>query len=817
MLHWIQQWGRNLQRFKLYTIINIAGLSLGISGVIAIYIYVTDELSYDDFHLRSESIFRINTVTKFDGSENRYFTTSAPLADAVRNDVASVEYVARLFERQASLQVTSSERHENGKKFREDHFFFGDPSVFDVLTFIFLKGDPKSALKDPSTLVISRSIAEKYFGSVEAAIGQDILFEGHRPLTISGIIENYPLQSHLQIELLAHFELYYLEEGQEIQAYLRTDWLYNPILTYVVLKTDINPPSVEDEINALKKKYADERVIKGVEFELQPLRDIHLHSNFTFSEQSSGIRYVYILISIGLLILCTACINFVNLSNVHSLKRAKEIGVRKALGARRKGLMWQFFRESSTIVMISFAFALIIVCAILPFLNDITDKHFTVSNLTAANLLGGLAIIFILTAFLAGLYPSFYATRFNPAAVLKGLQSHRYSEGFLLRKILLVFQFTVSVTLVVMGTIFYRQMEFVRGKSLGFQREHMLTIPLFSDTPNSILGGGVDGPLRSRMNVFENELQENSEVEGVTLSSNLPGSGAVNALVQTDKIKPDDNVFVAAIAVDYDFPETYKMQIVAGRNFSSTFGTDHLQAFIINEQAVKTLGWEDAREAIGQPIELLNKQGTVIGVIKDFHYQGLQQPLRPLILEVAPSKFTVFTLRLQAGQAFAESIEYIKKKWDKVFPERVFEYHFLDDRLELNYGSELRLVTLMEYFAGQAMVISALGLFGLAAYMNHLRAREVSIRKVLGANIRQVFYTLSKEFFKIAVTAFFIAVPLVFIFGDLWLNSFAYTIPFSPVPFVVGGLVVLFTVAITVGYETIKTARLNPIDNLRDE
>ena len=817
MAHWIQQWGRNLQRFKLYTIINIAALSLGISAVVAIYIYVTDELSYDDFHLKGESVFRINTVTKFDASENRYFTTSAPLAEAVRTDIASVEHVARLFERQASLQVASSESNENNKKFREDHFFYSDPSIFDVLTFTFLMGDPKSALRDPHCLVISRSIAEKYFGSVEAAMGHDILFEGHRPLKISGIIENYPLQSHLQIELLAHFELYYIEERHEIQAYLRTDWLYNPILTYVVLKAGVNPASVEDEINALKKKYADERVIKGVKFELQPLGDIHLHSNFTFSEQSSGIRYVYILISIGLLILCTACINFVNLSNVHSLKRAKEIGVRKALGARRRGLMWQFLGESSAIVMISFAFALVIVCVILPFLNNITGKHFTVGNLTTANLLGGLAIIFILTAFLAGLYPSFYATRFNPAVVLKGLQSHRYSEGFMLRKILLVFQFTVSVTLVIMGTIFYRQMDFVQRKSLGFQREHMLTIPLFSDTPNSILGGGVDGPLRSRMNVFENELLENSKIEAVSLSSSLPGSGAVNALVQTDKIKPDDNVFVAAIAVDYDFTETYKMQIVAGRNFSRSFGTDHLQAFIINEQAVNTLGWEDAREAIGQPIELLNKQGTVIGVVKDFHYQGLQHPLRPLILEVAAGKFTVFSLRLQAGHDFAESIQYIKKKWDKIFPEKVFEYHFLDDRLELNYGSEQRMVTLMEYFAGQAMVISALGLFGLAAYMNHLRAKEVSIRKVLGANIRQVFYTLSKEFFKIAGTAFLIAIPLVFVFGGLWLDSFAYKIPFSPAPFAFGGLIILFTVLITVGYETIKTARLNPIDKLRDE
>ena len=350
------------------------------------------------------------------------------------------------------------------------------------------------------------------------------------------------------------------------------------------------------------------------------------------------------------------------------------------------------------------------------------------------NLMIGLYILFVATAFLAGLYPSFYVTRFQPAVVLKGI--HKVTDtrrAFYCVRCLIVFQFTVSVTLVVMGIIFFQQMDFVKHKPLGFQRDHMLTIPLFSDTPNSILGGGVDGPLRSRMNTFENEVMENSAVESVSVSSALPGGGAVNALVQTEKIKPEDNVFIAATAVDYDFLETYKMELLAGRNFSKAFGTDHLQAFIINEQAVKTLGWDSPAAAIGQSIELLNKQGTVVGVVKDFHFQGLQQPLRPLILEVSAGKFTVFSLRLNAND-IPGSIEWIKTKWEKIFPEMVFEYHFLDDRLDLNYGREQRMVTLMKYFSLLAIFISALGLFGLAAYINHLREKEVSIRKVLGAH-----------------------------------------------------------------------------------
>ena len=815
--NWIQLWLRHLLRFKLYTFVNIAGLSLGICAVVAIYIYVLDELSYDRFHEKGDRIYRVNTVTHFDGNENSYFTTSAPLGEIAKSNIEGLDGVVRLFGRQASFQLIDSKRRPaTTDKFREEHFFLSDPSIFKIFSFVFIKGNPESALKDPTSLVINRDIAIKYFGSVENAMGSDILFEGHRTLTVSGVIENYPYQSHLAIKMLAHFDHYYSEERPEIQQYLRTDWLYNPVLTYVLLKPGKNPLLVEAELNALKDRHADERVIKGVTLTLQSLKDIHLHSDFSFAEEANNMRDVYILSSIGLLILLLACINFINLSNVHSLKRAKEIGVRKVLGAQKSSLTIQFLSESSALVLVSFIFAFTLLAIILPLINEITTKHFIIEDLFSMNLMIGLYILFVATAFLAGLYPSFYATRFQPAVVLKGIQGHRYTEGFLLRKSLIVFQFTVSVTLVVMGIIFLQQMDFVRHKPLGFQRDHMLTIPLFSDTPNSILGGGVDGPLRSRMNTFENEVMENSAVEAVSLSSALPGGGAVNALVQTEKIKPEDNVFIAATAVDYDFLETYKMELLAGRNFSKSFGTDHLQGFIINEQAVKTLGWDSPAAAIGQSIELLNKQGTVVGVVKDFHFQGLQQPLRPLILEVSAGKFTVFSLRLNAND-IPGSIHWIKTKWDKIFPEMVFEYHFLDDRLDLNYGREQRMVTLMKYFSLLAIFISALGLFGLAAYINHLREKEVSIRKVLGAHTSDVFYILSKDFLRMTGVAFLLAIPISYISVRQWLDTFSYKVSIGPIPFVIGGALMLITVLLTITYEIIKSVNLNPVEKLRNE
>jgi putative ABC transport system permease protein len=309
---------------------------------------------------------------------------------------------------------------------------------------------------------------------------------------------------------------------------------------------------------------------------------------------------------------------------------------------------------------------------------------------------------------------------------------------------------------------------------------------------------------------------ENSAVEAVSVSSALPGAGAVNALVQTETIKPEDNVFIAVTAVDYDFLQTYKMEVVHGRNFSKEFGTDHLQAFIVNEQAAKALGWKFPEEAVGQPIELLNKKGSVIGVVKDFHFQGLQQPLRPLILEVSAGKFTVFSLRLDAAN-IPGAIEWVKQKWDKIFPEMVFEYHFLDERLDLNYGREQRMMTLMKYFSALAIVISALGLFGLAAYINHLREKEVSIRKVLGAHPRQIFLVLSKDFIKMATVSILLAIPASYVLANQWLDSFSYKIGVSGLPYLIGGGLMLLTVLLTITWETMKSVNLNPVEKLRNE
>lgn len=808
---------RNFIKHKSFSLINITGLSLGICCVTAIFMYVVDDFSFDRFHSNSNRIYRVNSTTHFNGGESRYSTTSTPLAEAIRNDVPEVEQAARLFNRQATLQVLNNDSTTlSEKKYKEDHFYFADPEVLNILTFTFLKGNAATALANPNQLIINRKIANKYFGSIDNALGKLIQLEGMIPLVITAVIEDYPAQSHVQIEIISHFENYFNVEIPEIREYLKRDWLYSPVSTYTLLRADASFADVEVKIKALNNKYADERVKESVSYELQPLLDIHLFSDFTFEDGQGRIRYVYIFSAVAVLILLIACINFINLSTVHSLKRSREIGVRKVLGAAKESLASQFLAESVFYVMIATILGLLVLYLLLPTINTVAGKQLTIFSLFTPLAAGGLFMIFIATGLLAGLYPAFYITGFNPVIALKGLKNASSNKSLLIRRVLVVTQFSTSIILIVFSIIIYQQIKFMSEKSLGFQKDFMLTLPIFSDNPNSILGGGVDGSLRGRMNGFENQLLENSSIEAVTVSSVLPGSGSVRALIKTDKIKDEDNVFLPVVAVDYDFLDTYKIELLTGRNFSRDAGTDHLQAFIANEEAIKLLGWESPEKAIGQNIEALGKKATIIGVIKNYHFEGLQQPLRPLLLEVDVGKFTTFSLRL-SGNNINASIMKVKEIWDATFPERVFEYNFLDEQLKRNYETEQRFGSLISYFSWIAVLISALGIFGLAAYINHQKQKEASVRKVVGASTPQVFWALSKEFIRIVILSIAVACPIGYYISSMWLADFAYRIPVGWLPFAAAALGTGLVVFVTTFYQTLKTAFVNPVTALKEE
>jgi putative ABC transport system permease protein len=425
----IKIWFRSLIRYKLYTFINIAGLSLGICAVVAIFVYITDELSYDQFQANAGRIYRINVTNQFE-TESRWPTSAGPIAEAIRNDLTSAEKIARIFTRQASIEVVN--KGGTNTKFREDNAWFADPDVLQMLTFNFIAGDANTALAQPDRLVIARSVAERYFGSPEKAIGSDILFEGTIPMVISGVYEDLPSQSYFEATVIAHFENYYNLESENIQQYLREDWIYNPLQTFVLLKPGVDPQDFEKQLLTLRDKYGDERVKKVQSYHLQKLTDVYLRSDF--NGEQPRIQNLYILASIGFIILVIACVNFINLANVHSLKRAREIGIRKVLGAQKRGLIAQFLAESGALVLISFFIGIVALYILLPYVNSLSGKNFSITDLADWKILFGIAALFLITSFLSGTYPAFYITRFNPVFVLKRTYGQPRQRGFLPEK-----------------------------------------------------------------------------------------------------------------------------------------------------------------------------------------------------------------------------------------------------------------------------------------------------------------------------------------------------------------------------------------------
>ncbi|HTF22058.1 MAG TPA: FtsX-like permease family protein [Chryseolinea sp.] len=817
MSAWFIAVWRTFLKHKSFTLLNAGGLLVGIGCFTAILLYVTDELKFDQFHENAARIYRINVTTSYDGSETHYPTTSAPLAEFVGRDVPEAEQVARLFGREATLQVmTADSSVVADKKFREQNVYLADPSVLKIFSFDFIAGNQAAALTGPNNVLLSRRTAEKYFGSASAAMNKLLMLEGSLPLQVSGVFSDWPAQTSNTIDIVAHFDNYYAMEIPEVRDFLKRDWLYNPLQTYVLLRPSANPLKATELIQKLNERYADERVRDHVQYSLQSLTDIHLRSDFTHASDRNAIRYLYVFMAIGVLILLIACINFVNLSTVHSLRRAKEIGVRKVVGASRQMLLWHFMSESLLLTAVSGVLALVSLYFALPLINRLTGRSFGNADVFNFETLLIVIPVVLVTGILAGIYPSLFVSRINPVSALKGLKTRMSGGHFLLRRVLVAVQFAASIVLIAFTLVIYRQIQYMQDKPLGFQKEFMLTIPLFSNNPNSILGGGVGRDLRLRMNTFETEVGKSTSVHAVSVSSTLPGQGAVFALVTTDSIKETNNLFVPIVSVDYDFLDTYGMKVLAGRGFDRAAGTDHLQAFVANEEAISVLGFGDPQQAVGKRINALGKQGTLIGVIHNYHFQGLQQPLRPLMLEVDVSKFTVFSLRLNHEDA-PSSIETVKSAWNEIFPERVFEYQFLDDQLAQAYEGEQRFGGLIGAFSAIAVGISSLGLFGLAAYISLQRQKEAGIRKVLGATTIQVFTSFSKEFARIFVIASMVALPLGYFLAASWLNTFANQSGVGWIPLLSAVVITSAVILITTVYQTLRTAAVNPAQTIRNE
>ncbi len=792
---------RNLLKNKAFSFINIMGLAIGIAVCFIIMLYVQDELSYDRFNEKADRMFRIVFKADINGGKIFEANVMPPVAQALVNDYPEVEQATRL---QASGQpkVTYDER-----VFKEGQLALVDANFFNVFTIPFVEGDSKTALTEPNTVVITRAFAYKYFGSDEP-LGK-MLNINNNTCKVTGVMEQIPPNAHF------HFDLFV--SMASLPSAKSQSWMESNFFTYVVLKKDYDYKKLQAKLPGMVEKYMGPQIqqamglslaqfrTKGnkLGFELQPLTDIHLHSNSNFEFEAGGdVRYIYIFGVIAIFMLLIACINFINLSTASASKRAKEVGVRKVMGSGRWDLVKQFLLESALITLIALVISTIMVRLALPAFNHLSGKNLLLGfNLQR---IAGIAAIGILVSILAGMYPAFFLSSFKPIATLKGkLSASTNSYG--LRSGLVVFQFFISVSLIMGTIVVYQQMKYIQNKKLGYDKEQLLVVS------NSYLLG-------KNETVFRDQLLRDSRVADATISGYKPAGPSFNnnALAYPEG-KENAIMKTLEYKVDEHYIPTFDMKMAAGRNFSTEFKTDS-SAMIINETAAKAFGW--GADAIGKRIVRENSEHgknfayTVIGVVKDFHFKSLHEAITPLLMVLYPETGIIVKVKTKDVPGLIASM---KTQWASFGPEEPFAYNFMDDLYSNTYTAEQKTGRILNIFAMLTIFVACMGLFGLVTYTAEQRAKEIGIRKILGASVAQVTTMLSKEFLRLVLISCFVAFPLSYWVMSKWLQDFAYRIHISWLVFVIAGIVALAIALATISFQAIKAALANPVKSLRTE
>jgi putative ABC transport system permease protein len=808
---------RNLWRQKGYSFINISGLTIGLVCTLLIILYVMDELSFDRHFENADRIYRVGVRGVIGDQNIDGVQTSSLMAKTLVDEYPEVEYATRLYHT-PNMLVRYGE-----KVFNETHFMWVDSNFFDVFSIPLVYGDPATALQKDHTVVMTLETARKYFDNPADAIGETVTFEDGTPYVVSAIAENPRPNSHFHYGMLSPLSSWEWNFEQF--------WLAHFMHTYVLLKKNADPAQLEARFPDFIRKYVAghlqrisgmtldefEKSGKKLEYFLQPLLDIHLHSNYTAElEPNSDIRYIYILSVIALFILFTASVNFMNLSTARSAGRHKEIGIRKVMGSTRNRLIGQFLLESVFLTLVAMFLALLLVELLLPFFNSLAGKQLTIGYLKSWYVIPSLILISALVGILSGSYPAVFLSSFQPVIVLKGLTGTR-SQGSRFRNALVVFQFAISVVLFISTLIISGQVKYIQNKRLGFDKENVLVIKR-----GWAIGQNPDGSLirtspgAAVIDAFKNDLLRNPQIISAAGSSTLPGKTFENTVITREGAPREEQHPINYMMADYDFARTMDLEIVEGRFFSSEIASDSL-AVVINEAAGKLLGFE--KPYVGKRIGFPGNSRfylNIIGVVKDFHYESLHKPITPLLIGFQHLYRTYLNVRLRPYDV-AETVKYIEKTWYDYIPYKPFEYFFFDEDYDQLYKAEQRMGVLFTIFSVLAIFIACLGLYGLASYTAERRTREIGIRKAMGASIPQLIFLLSGEFTKWVLMANVIAWPVAFYFMNKWLQSFAYRINISIFVFILAALAALLIALLTVTYQAVKAARINPVEALRYE
>ncbi len=790
---------RSLLKNKVYAFLNIFGLTVGITCSLLIFLYVQDELTYDQHHAKADNIVRASCeyFLPNDGGTEKWAQISGMVAQYMVKDYPEILSSVRF--QKSTNQVI--EKPRGTQRFYQD-ITWADSNVFQLFDFPLIDGNPETALLQPYTVVISEQAAIRYFGKTDV-VGESLRFpDNDYELKITGVLAGIPANSHLKFDLLGSYETL-----RATNRVARSWWGFNAH-TYLETVPGTDVKALEDKLRRISANYIlDQETGSGYrqEYMLVPFKDIHLKSGLRAEYEANGNQsYVYIFSFVGVFILLIACINFMNLATARSVNRAKEVGVRKVVGAYRKHLIGQFLSESVFMAFVALVLSVGLVILTLPTLNSFTGKLMTFNPFENSLLGIALIIITIFVGVLSGSYPAFVLSAFKPTQTLKG-SFKTSAKGAILRKGLVVLQFLISISLIISTLVVFNQLSYMRDLELGFEKERMIFIP-------SRFGSGT----AENFQVLKDRLEQFPEINGVTLSSRVPGKEMANNIVRLGWDQSADWSDMRFITVDYDFIEVYNLEMVAGRAFDRSFGTDENEGFILNEAGVNRLGFASAEEAIGKQLAWRQRQGRVIGVLKAFYFMSVQNAIEPFIMPMQQRTPGYLSARVETAN-FEQVIERVESAYREIMPDRIFEYSFLNEDFDQQYQSEESFSSVFTFFAVIAILIACLGLYGLAAYTAQQKVKEIGIRKVLGATEAGVVVLLSKDFVKLVLISFVIAAPLSYFLMDSWLKEFAERINIGAGVFMVAAGISLFIAIATVSYQSVRAAIANPIKSLRYE
>ncbi|MBV9963024.1 MAG: ABC transporter permease [Parafilimonas sp.] len=800
---------RNLMKYKFISFINLFGLTIGLTCCLLILTYILNELSYDKYNKDADQVYRI-TRTFYDGDGKETLdlsTISPPFGYYLPTDFPEIEKMTRLLN-----NGTAPLRYKD-KLINEQNVYFADGNLFDVFSVKVTEGNPKTALNEPFSVMLTEETAKKYFGN-EDPINKVLRANNQFDVKVTGVYKAFPANAHLHPNILVSFNTLkdstvYGEEN------LRTNWGNNSFFTYIKLPKGYNIENMKARFPAFLDKhmagqYGANKPSKGTKLDLQKLTDIHLYSHTDYEAEPNGdINRVYVFSAIALFILLIACINYMNLSTARSALRAREIGIRKVVGASKTELVVQFLSESILITWSAIIIAFLLLYFTLPWLNKVSAQNLSISILLKWQVLVPLFLSPFLIGFISGIYPALFMSSFQPVKTLKGLFKTGGSN-ISFRKVLVITQFSISIILIITTIVVFQQLHYMQNASLGYDKGHIVTLPYYTQ-------------LNDQYESFRNTLLQNPGIKDVGRSSRIPTGRLLDdmgaSVAGGDSLVPLKSE-IRYVATDYDFIPTYGIHIDAGRNFSRNYGTD-TSNFIINEAAVRSVGWKSAQDAVGKNMKYGFLTGHIIGVMNDFHFESLHEEIKPMIFIMPAtasnnSFYNSISIKI-AGNNMDAALATLKNTWQKYLPDLPYQYTFLDENFSKLYDAEQKQETIFTTFACVAIFIACLGLFGLSAFAISQRVKEIGVRKVLGANTGTIVTLLSKDFLKLVLIAAIIAFPVAWYAMDKWLSDFAYRVKMQWWVFLFAAFAAALIALFTVSFQAIKAALANPVKSLRTE